>query len=121
VPDGGSSVFVPTRAGMARAAEMAMLGERVPAARALEWGLVNRVVADDAFDDHVRTLVARLAAGPTRSYAGTKRQLNNWLYARMDEQLELEADIQQEMAATGDFAEGVLAFVQKRQAAFGGR
>ncbi|MDX6669270.1 MAG: 2-(1,2-epoxy,2-dihydrophenyl)acetyl-CoA isomerase, partial [Solirubrobacteraceae bacterium] len=54
------------------------------------------------------------------SYAGTKRQLNNRIYWGMDEQLELEADIQQEMAASGDFAEGVLAFVQKRDAQFGG-
>src|SRR3954467_2564738 len=106
VPDGGSSVFVPSRAGFARAMEMAMLGERIPAARALEWGLVNRVVADDAFETESQALLERLAAGPTRSYAGTKRQLNNWLYTRMDDQLELEADIQQEMAATGDFAEG---------------
>jgi 2-(1,2-epoxy-1,2-dihydrophenyl)acetyl-CoA isomerase len=120
VPDGGSSLFIPTRVGMARAAEMAMLGERVPARQALEWGLVNRVVADDDLDGGVRELTARLAAGPTRSYAGTKRQLNNWLYARMDEQLGLEADIQQEMAATGDFAEGVMAFVQKRKAGFQG-
>lgn len=121
VPDGGSSLFVPTRVGMARATEMAMLGERISAAQAFEWGLANRVVADDAFDAEVDALVARLAAGPTRSYAGTKRQLNNWLYARMDEQLELEAAIQQEMAATGDFAEGVTAFAQKRGASFGGR
>jgi 2-(1,2-epoxy-1,2-dihydrophenyl)acetyl-CoA isomerase len=120
VPDGGSSLFVPARAGMARAAEMAMLGERIPARQALEWGLVNRVVADDAFESEVSTLAARLAAGPTRSYAGTKRALNSWLYARMDEQLALEADIQQEMAATGDFLEGVSAFVQKRAARFGG-
>ena len=67
-----------------------------------------------------QALVERLAAGPTRSYAGTKRQLNHWLYARMDEQLELEADLQQEMADSGDFLEGVSAFVEKRQARFGG-
>src|SRR3954471_23450683 len=120
VPDGGSSLLVPTRAGFTRAAEMAMLGERVPAPRALEWGLINRVVADDAFDDEVRALTERLAAGPTRSYAGTKRQLNNWLYRGMSEQLALEADIQQEMAATGDFVEGVTAFLQKRAAGFRG-
>jgi 2-(1,2-epoxy-1,2-dihydrophenyl)acetyl-CoA isomerase len=120
VPDGGSSVFVPSRTGFARAMEMAMLGERVPAAQALEWGLVNRVVADDAFETEASALLERLAAGPTRSYAGTKRQLNNWLYSRMDDQLELEADIQQEMAATGDFAEGVMAFAQKRRAGFQG-
>jgi 2-(1,2-epoxy-1,2-dihydrophenyl)acetyl-CoA isomerase len=121
VPDGGSSLFVPTRTGFARATEMAMLGERVPAAKALEWGLVNRVVADDAFDAEVAGLRDRLAAGPTRSYAGAKRQLNNWLYARMDEQLALEAQVQQEMAGSPDFYEGVAAFLEKRPAKFEGR
>jgi 2-(1,2-epoxy-1,2-dihydrophenyl)acetyl-CoA isomerase len=121
VPDGGSSLFVPTRVGMARATEMAMLGERIAAPQALDWGLINRVVADEEFESASEQLIDQLAAGPTRSYAGTKRQLNNWLYTRMEEQLELEADIQQEMAGSGDFVEGVLAFVQKRQAAFGGR
>jgi 2-(1,2-epoxy-1,2-dihydrophenyl)acetyl-CoA isomerase len=120
VPDGGSSLLVPSRVGFARAMEMAMLGERVSAAQALEWGLVNRVVADDAFAAEVAALRDRLAAGPTRSYAGAKRQLNAWLYARMAEQLELEADIQQEMAGSPDFYEGVAAFIEKRQAAFRG-
>ena len=72
VPDGGSSLFVPARIGFARATEMAMLGERIPAAQALEWGLVNRVVADDAFAAEVAALRDRLAAGPTRSYAGSQ-------------------------------------------------
>jgi 2-(1,2-epoxy-1,2-dihydrophenyl)acetyl-CoA isomerase len=121
VPDGGSSVFIPSRIGFTRAAELAMLGERLPAPRALEWGLVNRVVADDALGEEAAALGARLAAGPTASYAGTKRQLNNWLYARMEEQLDLEAAIQQEMARTDDFVEGATAFAQRRQAAFRGR
>jgi 2-(1,2-epoxy-1,2-dihydrophenyl)acetyl-CoA isomerase len=120
VPDGGSSLFVPTRIGMTRATEMAMLGERIPAPQALEWGLINRVYADEAFDRETQALVHRLATGPTRSYAGTKRQLNHWLYTRMEEQLELEADLQQEMADSGDFLEGVTAFVERRQARFGG-
>src|SRR3954447_24070420 len=118
VPDGGSSLLVPSRVGFARAAEMAMLGERIPARQAVEGGLINRAIPDEDFDAEVDALLGRLADGPTASYAGTKRQLNHWLYARMDEQLELEARVQQEMAESGDFAEGVAAFVEKRQARF---
>jgi 2-(1,2-epoxy-1,2-dihydrophenyl)acetyl-CoA isomerase len=121
VPDGGSSLLVPERVGFGRALEMAMLGERVSARQALEWGLINRVTADDELDATVDELAARLAAGPTRAYAGIKRQLNAWAYARMEEQLALEADIQQEQAESGDFQEGVRAFVEKRPAAFHGR
>jgi 2-(1,2-epoxy-1,2-dihydrophenyl)acetyl-CoA isomerase len=121
VPDGGSSLLVPSRVGFARAAEMALLGERVPARQALEWGLINRVAADEEFDGEVDALAERLATGPTASYAGTKRELNAWLYTRMDEQLALEAEIQQETAASGDFAEGVQAFLDRRPASFSGR
>jgi 2-(1,2-epoxy-1,2-dihydrophenyl)acetyl-CoA isomerase len=120
VPDGGSSLFVPTRIGMARASELSMLGERLPAAKALDWGLINRVAPDERLRADAAELAARLAGGPTRSYAGTKRQLNNWLYARMDEQLELEAQIQREMAAGDDFLEGAMAFAEKRPARFSG-
>ncbi len=120
VPDGGSSLFLPSRVGMARASELAMLGEKLAAARALEWGLINRVHPDEQLLAEAQTLAARLAGGPTRSYAGTKRQLNNWLYARMEEQLELEAQIQQEMAGSDDFLEGAMAFVERRQARFSG-
>jgi 2-(1,2-epoxy-1,2-dihydrophenyl)acetyl-CoA isomerase len=121
VPDGGSSAFVPARIGAARAAEMAMLGERVGAERALEWGLVNSVIDADAFASEVDAIVEKLAHGPTLSYAGSKRQLNAWAYERLDEQLELEAALQQEMAGTHDFAEGVIAFLEKRSARFTGR
>jgi 2-(1,2-epoxy-1,2-dihydrophenyl)acetyl-CoA isomerase len=120
VPDGGSSLFLPTRVGFARAMELSMLGERLPAERALEWGLINRVVPDEQLAGETAALARRLADGPTRSYAGAKRQLNNWLYTRIEEQLELEAQIQREMAGSDDFVEGAMAFVQKRAAQFKG-
>ena len=119
-PDGGSSLFVPSRVGIARASELAMLGERLPAADALSWGLINRVVPDAELTQDAAALAARMASGPTRSYAASKRQLNNWLYPRMSEQLELEAQIQQEMAASADFLEGAMAFVEKRPTRFSG-
>ncbi len=121
VPDGGSSLFVPARVGIARASELAMLGERLGAAQALDWGLINRVVPDAELGQETTALAARLASGPTRSYAGAKRLLNNWLYSRIDEQLDLEAQIQQEMAGSDDFVEGTMAFLEKRPAGFSGR
>jgi 2-(1,2-epoxy-1,2-dihydrophenyl)acetyl-CoA isomerase len=120
-PDGGSSLFVPERVGFTRAIEMAMLGERIGAAQAAEWGLINKVVPDDAFESEVAELVDRLAEGATAAYAGVKRQLNAWLYARMGDQLELEAQVQRDMAHSDDFLEGVTAFLQKRPARFAGR
>jgi len=120
VPDGGSSLFVPARVGFTRAAEMALLGERVSAPDALAWGLVNRVVPDDELAAEAEALGRRLAQGPTRSYAGSKRQLNATVYGRLEEQLALEARLQQEMAGTADFVEGVGAFVQKREPLFRG-
>jgi 2-(1,2-epoxy-1,2-dihydrophenyl)acetyl-CoA isomerase len=120
VPDGGSSLFVPARVGFTRAAELAMLGDRRDATSAREWGLINRVWPDAEFAGQADALLDRLASGATRSYAGTKRELNRWLYGQMDAQLGFEAGIQRELAASGDFAEGLEAFLAKRPPRFGG-
>ena len=120
MPDGGSTLFVPATVGKARAFQMAMLGERIEAPRALEWGLINAVHPDDRLMDEANALVAKLAAGPTRSYASTKKALNKMLYPDMSGQLDLEADLQHALARSKDFMEGVGAFVEKREAQFTG-
>jgi 2-(1,2-epoxy-1,2-dihydrophenyl)acetyl-CoA isomerase len=119
-PDGGSSLFVPARVGFARAAEMALLGEPVPARQAVDIGLVNAAYPDDEFEQKSSDLLARLANGPTRSYAGSKRELNHWLYSRMAEHLAFEASVQAELARSKDGAEGIAAFLEKRTAHFAG-
>lgn len=120
MPDGGSTLFVPAAVGKARSFQMAMLGERVPAERALEWGLINFVHSDDRLMDEANALVEKLAAGPTRSYASSKQALNRMLYPDLDGQLDLEAELQHALARTDDFMEGVMAFVERRDAAFRG-
>ncbi len=121
VPDAGSSLFVPARIGFARAAEMAMLGEPVRAPKAADIGLINACWPDEEFEKNAEALLLRLSNGPTRSYAGTKRELNHWLYARMAEHLALEASIQGELAKSKDCAEGVAAFLEKRPTRFTGQ
>ena len=120
MPDGGSTLFVPASVGKARAFEMAFLGNRVPARQALEWGLVNEVHPDEALLERASQLVERFATGPTRSYAASKRALNAMIYPRLDEQLDLEAELQHELARTDDFIEGVGAFAERREPAFRG-
>ena len=120
MPDGGSTLFVPAAVGKAHAFQMALLGERVPAQTALDWGLINQVHPDDRLIDEATALVEQMAAGPTRSYASSKKALNNMLFPNMQQQLDLEAELQHSLARTDDFMEGALAFVEKPEARFGG-
>lgn len=118
--DGGASQSLVARVGHARAFQIAYLGERIAAETALHWGLVNDVVPDGELEATVTALAGRLAAGPPGSYAAIKRTINDRAYAGFAELMDLEAEVQQERAESKDFAEGVLAFLQKRPAKFTG-
>jgi 2-(1,2-epoxy-1,2-dihydrophenyl)acetyl-CoA isomerase len=118
IPDAGASYLLATRIGYSRAAELAMLGERLPARRALDWGVVNAVHPDAEFRAGAAAFAARLAAGPTVALANMKRVLRAGAQAALADQLELEATLQQEHAGTADYAEGVRAFKEKRRPRF---
>jgi 2-(1,2-epoxy-1,2-dihydrophenyl)acetyl-CoA isomerase len=120
VPDGGSTYLLPRMIGKARAMEMALLGERISAAKALEWGLINRLTSDADLMPTAMTLAEALATGPAS--LGLSRQT---LWASMDSdwetQLRRERLAQRAAGKTRDFAEGVGAFLAKRPAIFEGR
>ena len=120
VPDGGATWILPRLVGMARAMELSMLAERLPAETALEWGMVNRVVDDGALMDEAMAMARRLAGGPAA--LGLIRRLY-WqgLEQGYSAQLKAEADAQTAAARTRDYEEGVAAFREKRPAAFSGR
>ncbi len=118
--DGGASSLLWTRVGLARASEMALLAQRVPAQTALEWGLVNRVVADGELAAVAGAIGAKLAAGAPGSYAAIKQALNTNAYTHLAESMDLEARLQQQLIHSKDFVEGVSAFLHKRPAHFTG-
>ncbi|WP_287977323.1 enoyl-CoA hydratase-related protein [Sphingomonas sp.] len=120
VPDGGASWLLPRLVGRARAAEMMLLGERVPAAKALDWGMIHKVVADDVLDDTALALATRLAAGPTVALGAIRRGLAAALETDLATALAREADDQRAMRGTADAMEGGMAFLQKRTPAFRG-
>jgi 2-(1,2-epoxy-1,2-dihydrophenyl)acetyl-CoA isomerase len=120
VPDGGSTYLLPRMIGRARAMEMALLGEKISAAKALEWGLVNRVVPDADLMAAATAIAKELAAGPA-SLGAIRRLIWESLDAAWVDQLHAERKAQKIAGKSDDFVEGVSAFLQKRPAAFKGR
>lgn len=121
IPDAGATWLLPRLAGRARAMEMMMLGERIPAETALEWGMISRVVDDEHLESEAVALATRLAQGPTvalgliRSLARDAQQLP------LSDALSAERVAQRKAGETQDFKAAVVAFLQKLQPRFEGR
>jgi 2-(1,2-epoxy-1,2-dihydrophenyl)acetyl-CoA isomerase len=121
VPDCGSTWLLPRLIGRARALELSLLGEKLPAETALAWGLVNRVFDDAALMDEAMALARNLAAGPTRALGLIGRLYWESETSSHEEQIERERKAQLAAGATADFQEGVAAFLEKRPAVFSGQ
>jgi len=121
VPDNGGTFFLPRLVGMARATSLAMLADRLPAQRALEWGMIHEVVPASELVERGATLARQLATQPTRGLGLIKRALNASWENDLAAQLALEAELQREAGRTEDYLEGVRAFQQKRKPTFVGR
>ncbi len=120
VPDGGATWMLPRIVGRARALEMMMLGERIPADRAHEWGMVHQVVSDDTLDGQAMALAQRLAAGPTVALGLIRRGVRTALETDYAGAMAVEAEAQRTARGTADSDEGGRAFLEKRKPVFGG-
>jgi 2-(1,2-epoxy-1,2-dihydrophenyl)acetyl-CoA isomerase len=120
VPDGGSSWILANSIGRARAMEMMLLGERIPAAKALEWGMINRLVPDEQLMPAALDLAKALAAGPTQALGMIRRMAWSAANASFEDAMKTERNNQRLAGQTKDHREGVTAFLAKRPAQFTG-
>lgn len=121
VPDSGGTWTLPRLIGNARAMGLVLLGDKLSADQAVQWGLIWRSVDDPELSTVVGALAAQLAAAPTRGLARTKQALYEGWDRTLEDQLNIERDYQRELGYTADYAEGVAAFTQKRPPQFKGR
>lgn len=121
VPDSGGTWFLPKLVGNARAMGLALLGDKLLAEQAAQWGLIWRCVEDAELPTVVDGLATQLAAAPTRGLARTKQAIYEGWGRTLEAQLDIERDYQRELGRTADYAEGVAAFTQKRPPQFTGR
>lgn len=121
VPDSGSAYFLPRLVGTAKAFELCSTGRKVPAAEALQLGLVNKVAPLAQLDEAVKSYTDYYATAPTQSIGLIKKMLNKSTQASLDEMLEYEAYCQEIAGTSADYKEGVTAFLEKRKAEFKGR
>lgn len=121
VPDSGGTWTLPRAVGMARAKALALLGDRLSAEQAEQWGMIWRCVDDAALQDEALKLARQLATQPTYGLALIKRALNASASNSFDEQLDLERDLQRLAGRSEDYREGVAAFMAKRTPEFKGR
>ena len=120
VPDAGGTWLLPQLVGRARAVGLAMLGDKLSAEQAQGWGLIWKCVAVAEFEAEVSNLAGTLAAGPTLGYVRTREAIDMAATHSLDSQLDVERDMQRELGASRDYAEGVQAFIDKRPPVFVG-
>lgn len=121
VPDSGGTYFLPRLVGGARAMGLALLGDKLSAEKAEQWGLIWKCVDDAALLDEARTLACQLAVGPTKGFAEIKRALYVSPEHTLDAQLDFERDLQRELGRSEDYREGVQAFMEKRAPQYKGK
>ncbi len=121
LPDAGGTWFMPRQMGMAKAMGAALFADKISARQADDWGLIYEAVADDAFVAHWRKRAEYLAKGPTAGFGAIKTAIRGTWEKSLDQQLQTEAHLQGECGRTRDFAEGVVAFLEKRAPRFEGR